>query len=78
MKIFRRLLNSSWKDQVTNQTVRERIKFEIGDDEPLLEAGRRRKMQFYGHTSRQAETLAHQVLQVMVEDIRPRGRLWNN
>ena len=78
MKMFRRLFNISWRDHVTNQAVRDRVKAEIGEYEPLLETARRRKLQFYGHISRADGTLAHHVLQGMSEGSRPRGRPRNN
>ena len=73
MRSFRRLLGISYKDHITNEEVRGRIRKAIGPYEELLSTVKRRKMKWYGHVTR-ASGLAKTVLQGTVRRGRSRGR----
>ena len=51
MRCFRKILHFSYKDHVTNEEVRAKIKRAIGPHEDLTIV-KRRKLQWYGHVSR--------------------------
>ena len=73
MRCFRRLLGISYKDHITNEEVRNRVRQAIGPHEDLLTTVRRRKLKWYGHVSR-SSGLAKTVLQGTVQGKRKRGR----
>ena len=52
MRCYRRLLNISYKDHVTNEEVRNRIQNAIGVHDDLLILVKKRKPRWYGHISR--------------------------
>ena len=52
MRCYRRLLNISYKDHVTNEEVRNRIQNAIGVHDDLLTMVKKRKLRWYGHISR--------------------------
>ena len=52
MRSFRRFLGISYKDHITNEEVRSRIRKAIGPDRELLSTVKRRKMKWYGHVTR--------------------------
>ena len=52
MRCYRRFLNISYKDHVTNEKVRDRIQNAIGVHDGLLITVKKRKLRWYGHTSR--------------------------
>ena len=62
IRSFRRLLGISYKDHITSEEVRSRIRKAIGPYEELLSTVKRRKMKWYGHVTR-ASGLAKIVLQ---------------
>ena len=68
------ILGITWKQKVTNLEIIEKIKTLIGEYEPLLEVARRRKMQWFGHITRQPGSLAHTIMHGMVKGSRNRGR----
>ena len=72
MRCYRRLLNISCKDHVTNEEVRNRIQNAIGmhDDLTMVKT---RKLRWYGHISR-SSGMAKTVLQGTVKGARRRGR----
>ena len=70
MRSFRRFLGISYKDHITNEEVRSRIRKAY---EELLSTIKRRKMKWYGHVTR-ASGLAKTVLQGAVWGGRRRGR----
>ena len=70
---YRRLLNISYKDHVTNEEVRNRIQNAIGVHDDLLTMVRKRKLRWYGHISRSCG-MAKTVLQGIVKGARRRGR----
>ena len=74
MKCYRRLLNISWKDHRTNDSVMEEIERLGGKTERLLETARRRKMQWFGHVSRRPGTLANTIMHGNIDGRRGTGR----
>ena len=52
MRCYRRLLNISFKDHVTNEEVRRKIQAAIGEYNELLTLVRKRKRRWFGHVSR--------------------------
>ena len=73
MRSFRRLLGISYKDHITDEEMRSRIRKAIGPYEELLSTVKRRKMKWYLHVTR-ASGLAKTVLQGTVWGGRRRGR----
>ena len=73
MRCYRRLLNISYKDLVTNEEVRNRIKNAIGVHDDLLTMVKKRKPRWYGHISR-SSGMAKTTLQGTVKGVRRRGR----
>ena len=62
MRCYRRLLNISYKDHVTNVEVRNRIQNAIGVHDDLLTMVKKRKLRRYGHISR-SSGMAKTILQ---------------
>ena len=73
MRCYRRLLNISYKDHVTNEEVRNRIQNAIGVHDDLLNMVKKRKLRWYGHISR-SSGMAKTILQGTVKGARSRGR----
>ena len=73
MKCYRKMLCISYKDYVTNEEVRAKIKQAIGSHENLLTIVKRRKLQWYGHISRSSGP-AKTILQGTVKVGRRKGR----
>ena len=73
MRCYRRLLNISYKDHVTNEEVRSRIQNAIGVHDDLLTMVKKRKLRWYGHISRSSD-MAKTILQGTVKGARRRGR----
>ena len=74
MRCYRRLLNISYKDHVTNEGVRNRIQNNtIGMHDDLLTMVKKRKLRWYGHISR-SSGMPKTVLQGAVKGARRRGR----
>ena len=73
MRCYRRLLNISYKDHVTNEEVRNRIQNAIGVhvDADLLTMVMKRKLRWYGHISRSCG-MAKTILQGAVKGARRR------
>ena len=65
MRSFRRLLGISYKDHITNEEVRSRIRKAIAPYEELLSIVKRPKMKWYGHVTR-ASGFAKTVTQSIV------------
>ena len=72
MRCYRKILNISYKDHVTNDEVRAKIQQAIGPHEDLTIV-KRRKLQLYGHVSRSSD-LAKTILQGTVKGGRRKGR----
>ena len=73
MRCFRRLLGISYRDHVTNEEVRNRIRRAIGPCEDLLTTVKKRKLRWYGHITR-STGLAKMILQGTVQGGRRKGR----
>ena len=63
----------SYRDRKTNDYVRQKIEELGGKQERLLQAVKRRKLQWYGHITRH-DSLAKTILQGTVEGGRKRGK----
>ena len=73
MKCYRRLLNISYKDHVTNEEVRNRIQNATGVHDDLLTMVKKRKLRWFGHISR-SSGMAKTILQGTVTGASRRGR----
>ena len=73
MRCYRRLLNISYKDHVTNEEVRRKMQAAIGEYDELLTLVKKRKLRWFGHVSR-SSGLAKTILQGTVKGKRKRGR----
>ena len=73
MRCYRRLLNISYKDHVTNEEVHRKIQAAIGEYDELLTLVKKRKLRWFGHVSR-SSGLAKTILQGTVKGKRKRGR----
>ena len=73
MRCYRRLLNISYKDHVTNKKVRNRIQNATGVHDDLLTMVKKRKLRWYGHISR-SSGMAKIILHGTVKGARRRGR----
>ena len=73
MRYYRRLLNISYKDHVTNEEVRNRIQNAIGVHYDFLTMVKKRKLRWYVHISR-STGMAKTILQGTVKGARRRGR----
>ena len=77
MRCYRRLLNISYKDHVTNEEIRNRIQNAIGVHDDLLTMVKKRKLRWYGHISR-SSGMAKTILQGTVKGARRRRRRKRN
>ena len=73
IRCYRRLLNISYKDYVTNEEVRRKIQAAIGEYDELLVLVKKRKLRWFGHVS-VSSGLAETILQGTVKRQRKRGR----
>ncbi|XP_071850624.1 uncharacterized protein [Apostichopus japonicus] len=73
MRCYRRLLNISYRDHISNQEVRKRIGQAIGPYDELLTIVKKRKLRWYGHVTR-STGLAETILQGTVPGGKRRGR----
>ena len=73
MRCYRRLLNISYKDHVTNEEVRRKIQTAIEEYDELLTLVKKQKLRWFGHVSR-SSCLAKTILQGTVKGKRKRGR----
>ena len=72
-KCLRRLLHISYLEHKTNEYVRSTTTSLVGPHEPLLATVKRRKLAWYGHTTRH-DSLSKTILQGTLEGARKRGR----
>ena len=49
IRCYRRILNISYKDHVTNEEVRRKIQTAIGEYDKLLTLVKKRKLRWFGH-----------------------------
>ena len=73
MRCFRKLLDISYRDHITNEEVKARIGNALGPYEDLLTTVKRRKLKWYGHVT-QSSRLTKTILQGTVQGGRRRGR----
>ena len=73
MRCFHKILRISYKDHITNNEVRRKVRKEIGPYMELLNIVKTRKLKWYGHTTRTLG-LAKTILQGTVQGGRRRGR----
>ena len=52
MRCYRRLLNISYKDHVTNEEVHRQVQAAIGEYDELLTLVKKQKLRWFGHVSR--------------------------
>ena len=76
MRCYRRLLNISYKDHVTDEEIRRKIQAAIGEYDELLILVKKRKLRWFGHVSRSSGS-AKKILQGTVKGKRKRGRQKN-
>ena len=72
MRCYRRLLNVSYKDHVTNEDVRKKIQAAIGKYDELLTLAKKRKVRRFEHVSR-SSGIAKTILQGIVQGKRRKG-----
>ena len=80
MRCFRKLLGISYRDHITNDAIRVKIRQAIGPYDDILATVKRRKLKWFGHVSR-SSGLAKTILQGTVRGGRRRGRQkkrWEN
>jgi len=73
MKCVRKLLGILYKEHVTNEVVRDKIRQAIGSYKELLDIVKRQKLRWYGHVMR-LEGRGKTILQGPVQGRRRRGR----
>ena len=73
MRCFRKILNISYTEHITNESVRNKIIAVIGPYEELLTAIKKKKLQWYGHVARSG-SLSKTIMQGTVQGKRKRGR----
>ena len=73
MRCYRRLLNISYKDHVTNENVRRKSQAAIGKYDELLTMVKKRKLRWFGHVYR-SSGLAKTIMQGTVQGKRGKGR----
>ena len=73
LRCYRRLLNISFKDHVTNEEFRRKIQVAIGEYDELLSLVKKRKLRWFGHILR-SSGFAKAILQGTVKGKRKRGR----
>ena len=73
MRCYRKILRTSYKDNVINEEVRAKIQQAIGSHADFLTIVKRRKLQWYGHVSR-SSGLAKTISQGTVKRGRRHGR----
>ncbi len=73
MRCFRKLLGITYREYITNEEGRNRIKQAIGSHDDLLTTVKHRKLKWYGHVTR-SSGLAKTILQGTVRGGRKRGR----
>ena len=73
LRCYRKILNISYKNHITNEEVRSRISTTIGAHDNLLRIVKKRMMTWYGQVTRSTGR-AKAILQVTVPGGRQRGR----
>lgn len=73
MKCYRRILNITFHDHITNQAVKDRLAPILNNKDDLLTVVKKRKLKWYGHVSR-GQGMATTILQGTVPGGRKPGR----
>ena len=73
MRCYRKIFGISFRDRVTNEDVRNRVRAAIGPHDDLLSIVKTRKLRWYGHVTR-ATGLANTIMQGTVPGGRRRGK----
>ena len=73
MRCYRRLLNISYKNHVSNEEVRRKIQAAIGEYDELLTLVKKRKLRWFGHVSR-SSGVAKTIVQGTVKGKRGRQK----
>ena len=73
MRCYRKIFGISFRDKITNEDVRNRVRVAIGPHDDLLSIVKTRKLRWYGHVTR-ATGLAKIIMQGTVPGGRRRGR----
>ena len=73
MKCYRRILNITFHDHITNQAVKDRLAPILNNKDDLLTVIKKRKLKWYGHVSR-GQGMATTILQGTVPGGRKPGR----
>ena len=73
MRCYRKIFGISFRDRITNEDVRNRVRAAIGPHDDLLSIVKTRKLRWYGHVTR-ATGLANTIMQGTVPGGRRRGR----
>ena len=73
MRCYRKVFGISFRDRITNEDVRNRVRAVIGPHDDLLSIVKTRKLRWYGHVTRATE-LANTIMQGTVPGGRRRGR----
>ena len=73
MRCYRRLLNISYQDHITNEEIRRKIQAAIGEHNELLPLVKKQKLRRFGHVLR-SSGLAKTILQGTVKGKRRRDR----
>ena len=73
MRCYRKISGISFRDRITNEDVRNRVRAAIGPHDDLLSIVKTRKLRWYGHVTR-ATGLANTIMQGTVPGGRRRGR----
>ena len=73
MRCYRKIFGISFRDKITNEDVRNRVRADIGPHDDLLSIVKTRKLRWYGHVTR-ATGRANTIMQGTVPDGRRRGR----
>ena len=80
MRCSKKLLDISYRDHITNDAVRDRIRRAIGPYEDILTTVKKRKLKWFGHVSR-SSGFAKTILQGIVQGGRRKGQQkkhWEN
>ena len=81
MRCFRKLLGISYRDHITNDAVRDRIRQATGPYDDILTTGKKRKLKWFGHVSRSSGLATTVARQGTVQGGRRTGRQnkrWDN
>ena len=73
MRCYRKIFGISFRDRITNEDIRNRVRAAVGPHDDLLSIVKTRKLRWYGHVTR-ATGLANTIMHGAVPGGRRRGR----